>query len=116
MLPLLQDEKCREDTCTTGATCTGCVTLPSKNETALKIAVGSIGPISVGIDASEEAFQVRTVFEAALWWGVVGALFVASLWHVHSIMQLYSWTHLSFPPSPPLTSSHPPSAVQERSV
>lgn len=52
------DEKCREDTCTTGATCTGCVTLPSKNETALKIAVGSIGPISVGIDASEEAFQL----------------------------------------------------------
>ena len=59
MLPLLQDEKCREDKCTTGATCTGCVTLPSKNETALKIAVGSIGPISVGIDASEGAFQVR---------------------------------------------------------
>ena len=58
VLPWLQDEKCREDKCTTGATCTGCVTLPARNETALKIAVGNIGPISVGIDASHESFQV----------------------------------------------------------
>ena len=117
VLPWLQDEKCREDKCTTGATCSGCVTLPARNETALKIAVGNIGPISVGIDASHESFQVF-IGSGARFRMVVCVLY-STLWHVYFIVCVYC-THLpplpSLPPPPLSLPSLPPSVVQERSV
>ncbi|XP_078736651.1 procathepsin L-like [Lampetra fluviatilis] len=41
-----------------GATCTGFVDIPSGDEAQLKQAVASVGPVSVGIDASNPSFQL----------------------------------------------------------
>jgi len=40
-----------------GATDTGFVDIPSRDETKLQEAVGTVGPVSVAIDASHESFQ-----------------------------------------------------------
>ncbi|CAF1381492.1 unnamed protein product [Adineta ricciae] len=52
-----QDGKCRFTRANVGATDTGFVDLPEKNETALQIALATVGPISVAIDASQNSFQ-----------------------------------------------------------
>ena len=48
---------CRYSNKTIGATCSGFVQLPQGNETALQVAVATIGPISVGIDADHDSFM-----------------------------------------------------------
>ena len=54
----LQDEKCRFNPATVGATDTGYVDIQSKNESALQVAVATVGPISCAMDASHLGFQV----------------------------------------------------------
>ena len=54
----LQNEKCRFNPNTVGATDTGYVDIPSGNEDALTSAIATVGPISVAIDASHASFQV----------------------------------------------------------
>jgi len=51
------DQKCHFNNATIGATVTGFVDIPSKDENALQQAVATIGPISVAIDASHFSFQ-----------------------------------------------------------
>jgi cathepsin L len=53
-----RDEKCTYKTSCIGATVTGFVDIPSKNESALQQAVATIGPISVAIDAGHNSFQL----------------------------------------------------------
>ena len=57
-LSCLQDEKCRFNPSTVGATDTGYVDIPSGDEDALTNAIATVGPISVAIDASHASFQV----------------------------------------------------------
>ncbi|KAF6726277.1 Cathepsin L [Oryzias melastigma] len=52
-----EDRDCRYRPDAVGATCTGYVDVNSGDEDALKEAVATIGPISVGIDASHSSFQ-----------------------------------------------------------
>ncbi|CAF2526807.1 unnamed protein product [Rotaria sp. Silwood2] len=52
-----KDDKCRFNPKTVGATDTGFVDLPKGNETALQIAIATVGPISVAVDASQSSFQ-----------------------------------------------------------
>lgn len=53
-----EDDTCRFNPNTIGATCRGYVDIPSGDEDALKQAVATIGPISVAIDASSKDFQL----------------------------------------------------------
>ncbi|KAL7631762.1 UNVERIFIED_CONTAM: hypothetical protein RMT77_017943 [Armadillidium vulgare] len=48
---------CRYNANNIGATCTGFVDIASTDENALKDAAGSVGPISVAIDASKSSFN-----------------------------------------------------------
>jgi len=52
------DDKCRFTAANVGATDTGFTDITSKDETALKQAVATVGPISVAIDASHSSFQL----------------------------------------------------------
>lgn len=52
-----EDDKCRYNPQDTGAEDTGFVDIREGNEHALKKAVATVGPVSVAIDASHEAFQ-----------------------------------------------------------
>lgn len=56
--PLNQDGQCRFKPASIGATCTGFVDVTQFDEDALKEAVATIGPVSVGIDASQISFQL----------------------------------------------------------
>ena len=51
-----KDDKCRFKKTDIGATCTGYVSIPSKNEHALMQAVQSIGPVSVAVDGQHYGF------------------------------------------------------------
>nr|XP_024216456.1 cathepsin L1-like [Halyomorpha halys]XP_024216457.1 cathepsin L1-like [Halyomorpha halys] len=51
------DEKCRFNKANVGATVNNLIDVPSGNENALKSAVGSVGPVSVAIDAGHISFQ-----------------------------------------------------------
>nr|ANH58182.1 cathepsin L-a [Azumapecten farreri] len=52
------DKKCHFIKTEVKANCTGCMDIESGDEDNLKKAVGSIGPISVAIDASHQSFQL----------------------------------------------------------
>lgn len=56
--PLNQDGQCRFKPDNIGATCTGFVDVTQFDEDALKEAVATVGPVSVGIDASQISFQL----------------------------------------------------------
>jgi len=51
------DQQCKFNAATVGATDNGYTDVKSKDESALKDAVGSVGPVSVAIDASHTSFQ-----------------------------------------------------------
>lgn len=53
-----QDGQCRFKPENIGAKSTGYVDAPARDEDALKEAVATIGPVSVGIDASHPSFQL----------------------------------------------------------
>jgi len=53
----LQDGKCHFNKSSIGADDTGYMDISSGDELALKVAVGTVGPISVAIDASHTSFQ-----------------------------------------------------------
>ncbi|XP_074547873.1 cathepsin L.1 [Halichoeres trimaculatus] len=53
-----EDGQCRFNPATIGATCTGYVDVKEGDEDALKEAVATVGPVSVGIDASQMSFQL----------------------------------------------------------
>ena len=55
-----QDEKCHFNKETVGATDVGYVQVEQGNEDKLKEAVATIGPIAIGIDASDGFFQSYT--------------------------------------------------------
>ncbi|KAK7605219.1 hypothetical protein V9T40_007077 [Parthenolecanium corni] len=52
-----KDDKCRYNPAASGATDTGFIDIPEADEEKLKIAVATVGPVSVAIDASHESFQ-----------------------------------------------------------
>jgi cathepsin L len=53
-----RDQKCTFKSSCIGATVSGFVDIPSKNESALQQAVATVGPISVAIDAGHNSFQL----------------------------------------------------------
>ena len=53
----LQDGKCRFKMADVGATDTGFVDIQKGNETELQMAVATVGPVAVAIDASHISFQ-----------------------------------------------------------
>ncbi|XP_021368888.1 cathepsin L1-like [Mizuhopecten yessoensis] len=53
-----KDKKCHFNSTEIKAKCTGCMDIESGDEDNLKKAVGSVGPISVAIDASHQSFQL----------------------------------------------------------
>merc|ERR1712168_895456 len=53
-----EDKPCRFKPDSIGATCTGYIDIPSGDEDALQDAVATIGPVSVGIDAGHDSFQL----------------------------------------------------------
>lgn len=53
-----QDGTCRYKPASVGAKCTGFVDVTQYDEDALKEAVATIGPVSIGIDASQSSFQL----------------------------------------------------------
>ncbi|CAF2873916.1 unnamed protein product [Rotaria sp. Silwood2] len=52
-----RDGKCRFKKADVGATDTGFIDIKAQNETDLQIAIGTVGPISVAIDATQSSFQ-----------------------------------------------------------
>ncbi|CAF3959184.1 unnamed protein product [Rotaria sp. Silwood1] len=50
--------KCRFNRSTMGATDTGFVDIPRGNETALQIAIATVGPIAVAIDSTQPSFYM----------------------------------------------------------
>jgi cathepsin L len=53
-----RDGKCHFNASNVGATISSFIDVKSKDESALKQAVGSVGPVSVAIDASHISFQL----------------------------------------------------------
>ncbi|XP_072221684.1 cathepsin L.1 [Leuresthes tenuis] len=53
-----EDGECRYQPDSVGATCTGYTDVSQGDEDALKEAVATVGPVSVGIDASHSSFQL----------------------------------------------------------
>jgi cathepsin L len=53
-----KQEECRYDPASSGATCSGYVTITKNSESKLQESVASVGPISVAIDASHTSFQL----------------------------------------------------------
>ncbi|XP_075874112.1 cathepsin L.1 [Nelusetta ayraudi] len=53
-----EDGTCRYNPASVGAKCTGFVDVTQFDEDALKEAVATIGPVSIGIDASQSSFQL----------------------------------------------------------
>lgn len=53
-----EQERCHFNKTEVVATVSGCVDVASESETQLKQAVGSVGPVSVAIDASHQSFQL----------------------------------------------------------
>ncbi|CAF3606443.1 unnamed protein product [Rotaria sp. Silwood1] len=51
------DRLCRFDSANIGATDTGYIDIAAQNEDDLQLAIATIGPISVAIDASQDSFQ-----------------------------------------------------------
>ena len=57
-----QDEKkCKYKTANLGATMSSYRDIKKKSESDLQVAVGTVGPVSVAIDASHTSFQVSIV-------------------------------------------------------
>lgn len=54
-----QDDKCKYKVKNRGATLSSYVDIKEESESDLQVALGTVGPISVGIDASNLSFQVR---------------------------------------------------------
>ncbi|CAF3883279.1 unnamed protein product [Rotaria sp. Silwood1] len=52
--------KCRFNRSTVGATDTGFVDIPRGNETALQIAIATVGPIAVAIDSTQPSFYMSS--------------------------------------------------------
>lgn len=52
-----KDDTCRYNAKNSGATDQGFVDVPQGNEKKLKLALATVGPVSVAIDASQESFQ-----------------------------------------------------------
>lgn len=52
-----EDDRCRYNPANSGAEDTGFVDIREGNERALQKAIGTVGPVSVAIDASHESFQ-----------------------------------------------------------
>ncbi len=58
-----QDEnKCKYKAANLGATMTSYRDIKKKSESDLQVAVGTVGPISVAIDASHTSFQVSIIY------------------------------------------------------
>ncbi|XP_053191116.1 cathepsin L.1 [Scomber japonicus] len=74
-----QDGPCRYDPAKIGATCTGYIKVKQGDEDALKEAVASVGPVSVGIDASHKTFQLYKS-------GVHDEPDCSSLWLHHAVL------------------------------
>lgn len=53
-----QDEKCKYKASGSGATDSGYVDVPRGDESKLKEAVATVGPVSVAIDAGHTSFQL----------------------------------------------------------
>lgn len=54
----MQETNCRFNPTNVGATCKRAITPSRDNEKALKLAVGTVGPISIAVDAHQSSFML----------------------------------------------------------
>ncbi len=54
---MFEDDRCKFTRADVGADDTGFVDIPKGDERKLQLAVGTVGPVSVAIDASHSSFQ-----------------------------------------------------------
>lgn len=105
---------CKAAGCTSRVSVTGFRALPQNNETALRVAVGSVGPVSVSIEADQKGFQFYKsgVFSGACGTNLDHGVLVVGYGEVASPAAATAVTTTSTDPPSAQCSAHPVCSAQ----